>query len=277
MKDLRWRTNWYREIAKAYTSQERKSWYDDAAVAYDRTRPRYPQQQRDRIIELTNLPANAVILELGCGPGIATTEFAQLGYSMICIEPSAEACKLARQNCQLYPDVTIVNTTFEEWELDTKKFDAVLAATSLHWIALEIRYEKTAKALKDNGWLILLWNTPPQPGYEVYQLLEPIYQTYAPAISYESLESYQENLNKMGEEVINYGYFKNLVSQQLTVEVTYNIDDYLALLSTLSPYIALEPQQRNSLFTGLKTVLEQNFESSLQLSHLSVFQIAQKI
>ena len=277
MKDLRWRTNWYRKIAQAYTLQEGKSWYDDAAVAYDRTRPHYLQQQRDRIIELTNLPKNAAILELGCGPGIATTEFAQLGYQMVCLEPSAEACKLAQQNCQLYPDVTIVNTTFEEWELDTQKFNAVLAATSLHWISPEIRYEKTAKALKDNGWLILLWNTAPQPGYEVYQLLEPIYQTYAPTIVYESLETYQENLNKMGEEVVNSGNFKNLVSQQLTVEVTYSIGNYLTLLSTLSPYIALEPQQRNSLFIGLKAVLEQNFASSLPLSYLSVWQIVQKI
>ena len=273
MKDLRWQTDWY----NAHTLKEKKSWYDDAAVAYDRTRPRYPQQQRDRIIELTNLPANTAILELGCGPGIATVDFARLGYSMVCIEPSAEACRLARQNCQPYPNVEITNATFEEWELNERKFDAVLAATSFHWIAPEIRYKKTAQALKDNGWLILLWNTPPQPKYETYQLLESIYQTYAPNIVYESLENYQENLNKMGTEAIDSGYFKNLVSQQLTVELTYTINDYLTLLSTLSPYIALDSKQRNHLFTDLQTLLESNFQSNLQLTHLSVLQIAQKI
>lgn len=273
MKNLKWQGDWY----NAHTLEGKKSWYDSAAVAYDRTRPRYPHQQRDRIIELTNLPAKAAILELGCGPGIATIDFAQLDYSMICVEPSAEACKLAKKNCQLYANVEITNATFEEWELDNRKFDAVLAATSFHWIAPEIRYKKTAKALKDNGWLILLWNTPPQPKYEVYELLELIYQKYAPHIVYESLENYQENLKKIGRETIDSGYFKNLVSQQLTVEVTYTIDDYLTLLSTLSPYIALDSKQKNHLFLGLKKILKSNFSFNLQLTHLSVLQIAQKI
>ena len=272
MKDLKWQTDWY----QAHTLEDKKSWYDHAAINYDRARPHYPQQHRDRIIELTNLPKNAAILELGCGPGIATVDFARLGYSMVCLEPSAAACKLARKNCLSYPDVKIINSTFEEWELDNQKFDAVLAATSLHWIAPEIRYQKTARALKDNGWLILLWNTPPQLEYAAYQLLKPVYQNYAPDIVYESLENYQKNLNQMGKDVINSGYFKNLVSQQLTIEVSYSIDDYLALLSTLSPYIALESQARNDLFIGIKSLLEQNFESELQLSHVSVVQVTQK-
>ncbi len=191
MKDLKWQTDWY----KAHTLESKKSWYDDAAVAYDRTRPRYPQTQRDRIIELTNLPPNATVLELGCGPGIATVDFASLGYSMVCLEPSKEAYKLAQKNCQSYSNVQIINTTFEEWELTNQKFDAVLAATSFHWITPKIRHIKTAKSLKDNGWLILLWNTPPQLEYEAYQLLEPIYQKYAPNILYETIENYQENLN----------------------------------------------------------------------------------
>ena len=272
MKNLKWQIDWY----QAHSLEDKKNWYDDAAIDYDRTRPRYPQQHCDRLVELTHLPANATILELGCGPGIATVEFAQLGYSMVCLEPSIEACKLARKNCQSYQNVQIINSTFEEWQLENQKFDAVLAATSLHWIAPEIRYQKTARALRDDGWLILLWNTPPQLKYEAYQLLEPLYQKYAPDIIYESLENYQKNLDRMGEDVIDSSYFKNLITQSLTIEVTYSIKDYLALLSTLSPYIALELQAKNDLFTNMELLLEQNFKSDLQLSHLSVLQLTQK-
>jgi SAM-dependent methyltransferase len=273
MKDLKWQIYWY----KAHTLEAKKSWYDEVAIAYDRTRPRYLQQQCDRIIELTNLPSNATILELGCGPGMATVDYAALGYSMVCLEPSKEACKLARKNCQNYPNVNIINSTFEEWELTSQKFDAVLAATSFHWIAPEIRYIKTASILKDNGWLILLWNTPPQLKYEAYKLLEPIYQKYAPNIMYETLDNYQKNLDLIATEAINSGYFNNLLSQGEIVEVTYTIDDYLSLLGTLSPYIALKTQIRNFLFTDLKEVLENNFASMLPLSYLSIWHIAQKV
>lgn len=59
-------------------------------------------------------------------------------------------------------------------------------------------------------------------------------------------------------------------------ELTYSIDDYLGLLSTLSPYIALETQQRKALFASLKAALEKHC-GNLQLSHLSAFHLVQKV
>ena len=274
MEDSGRRDNWYRAIASNYTDRQRKNWYDDVAEAYDRTRPRYPQQICDRVLELTQLPKNSSILEIGCGSGIATTEFARRGFTMVCLEPSPQACQIARQNCSQYPNVEIINTTFEEWQLKPDNFDAVLAATSFHWVAPEIRHQKAAATLKDNGWLILLWNTPPQPSYQVCQLLQEVYQVYAPSLkSYKAIATHQANLSKMGEAAINSGWFKESISEQLIYKVTYSIDNYLALLSTLSPYIMLEPQQRNFLFSSLKEVLLKNCGDQIELSYLSVFQI----
>lgn len=125
--------------------------YSAVADAYNKARPRYPKELISRVLELAQLPSTANILEIGCGPGTATTAFAQLGFSMICLEPSQQACQLAQQNCATYPDVEIVNTTFEEWELQPEKFNAVLAATSFHWVPPEIRHPKAAAALQDNG------------------------------------------------------------------------------------------------------------------------------
>ena len=275
MKDSEQRENQYRD---EYTLEQRKNWYSNAADAYNKTRPRYPQQIIYRTVELAKLTRDASILELGCGPGTATTAFANLGFSMVCLEPSQEACFLARQNCAQYPDVKIRNTTFEEWKLGTERFNAVLAATSFHWISPDIRYIKTANALKDNGFLILLWNILLKPQYEVYQMLHEVYQIEAPSLTlYGDRETHEEDLRRMGQAVIDSGLFKGLVSEHLAYEITYSIDDYLALLSTLSPCIALEPQQRYSLFVGLREALERNWGKSFQVSCLSTFHVAQKI
>ncbi|AOX02630.1 methyltransferase [Moorena producens PAL-8-15-08-1] len=258
--------------------EEKKTWYSSVAEAYDQARPRYPQQLINRAVELAQLPSDGIILEVGCGPGIATKPFADLGFSIVAIEPSQESCQLARHNCSQYPDVELINTTFEEWQLETGKFHAVLAATSFHWVSKQIRYQKTADALKDNGFMILLWNTPPQPNHEVCQLLNQVYQTYAPSLKpYEEIETHQQNLSKMAETVINSGKFQDLVSEQLVCDVTYSLDNYLALLSSLSAYIALDPQQRESLFQGVKEILELEVGNSLETSYLSVLQIAKKI
>ena len=275
MKDSEQRENLYRD---EYTLEQRKNWYSNATDAYNKTRPRYPQQIIYRAVELAKLTRDACILELGCGPGTATTAFANLGFSMVCLEPSQEACFLARKNCAQYPNVKIANTTFEEWELGTQRFNAVLAATSFHWISPDLRYIKTANALKDNGFLILLWNIPLKPQYEVYQMLHEVYQIEAPSLTlYGDRETHEEDLRRIGQAVIDSGLFKGLVSEHLAYEITYSIDDYLALLSTLSPCIALEPQQRDSLFVGLRAALERNWGRSFQVSCLSTFHVAQKI
>jgi SAM-dependent methyltransferase len=263
--------------SKIYSLQQRRTWYSDAASAYIQARPRYPQQIIDGVVQLTQLAEDSLVLELGSGPGIATVALAKLGLSMVCLEPSLAACEIAQQNCLEYPKVEVVNTTFEEWELEAGKFDAVVAATSFHWISPEVRHSKTAMALKDQGYLILLWNTPPQPSYEVHQQLIPVYQNLAPDLAkYESIPTYLSNLNKFGQDTVDSGYFQNLISEHLVCEVTYSVDDYLALLSTLSPYIALEKPKRDALFAVLGETLEQNYGRTIETSYLSVFHVVQK-
>ncbi|NEU71564.1 class I SAM-dependent methyltransferase [Hassallia byssoidea VB512170] len=262
----------------AYTVEQRRSWYSKVADAYNRARPRYPMQLVSRVVELAELDKEAIILEVGCGPGTATTSFAQLGFSMICVEPSLEACELARQNCAQYPKVEVKNTTFEEWELEPAKFNAVLSATAFHWIPAEIGYPKAADALQDNGSLILMLNMQVQPDYEVYQVLHQVYQIHAPSLGqYETREIQEKNFRSFGKFAIDSGRFQNLVSQELLCEVSYSVDDYLTLLSTYSPYIALEPQKRDSLFAGLREALEKKCGGSVEVSFLSGFHIARKI
>ena len=277
MKNLEQVQNIYKSYQDDYSLEQRKNWYSKVADAYDKTRPRYPQEMIRRTIELAKLGGDAKILEIGCGPGTATTEFAKLGFAMVCLEPSGEACNLARRNCINYPNVEIINTTFEEWELPTHKFNAVLAATSFHWVSPEVGYPKVEKALEDDGSLILLWNKEPQPSYELYQILDEVYQKQVPALSrYEDKATTQRILRELGKNVLKSGLFKELLYEQRECVRTYSIDDYLTLLSTLSPYIALDSQQRDALFDDLRDTLYEHLGDNIETSYLSAFHIAWK-
>ena len=104
--------------------------------------------------------------------------------------------------------------------------------------------------------------------------LEEIYLQSAPELAkYEGHQNHQKNLMVIGEKVIKSGYFNNLVSLQQVVKVTYTLSDYLTLLTTLSPYIKLESQQRDVLLAELKRVLQLNFGDILELNYLSLLQI----
>ncbi|NJL84621.1 MAG: class I SAM-dependent methyltransferase [Chloroflexaceae bacterium] len=129
---------------------EKKVWYESVAAAYHRTRPRYPQALCDRAVVAAELNARSRILEIGCGPGTATVAFAPLGCEMICLEPNAALYELARTTCASYPNVTFHNLAFEDWT--AVPCDAVLAATSIHWIAPEVlsqdcRYPESQRAV----------------------------------------------------------------------------------------------------------------------------------
>ena len=193
----------------AKTLEQKKDWYSPVADAYEKARPRYPKEIVDRAVKLAGLPFGARVLEIGCGPGIATTAFAQRGFTMVCLEPSWKPWRLARRNLEPYLDVEILNTTFEEWEPGEKKFDAVLAASSFHWVSSEIGYPKAANVLKDEGHLILLWNTPSQPDHDVFESLNEIYEARAPSLPRsEDEETQVENLRGLGEAIIGSGLFE---------------------------------------------------------------------
>ncbi|MDZ8262578.1 class I SAM-dependent methyltransferase [Nostoc sp. ChiQUE01b] len=258
--------------------EQRKHWYSSAAEAYNQARPRYPQDLIRQVVELAQLSTNSKILEVGCGPGTATVGIAQLGCPIICLEPNPDFFRLAQQNCQPYSNVEIENTSFEEWKLKPLEFDAVVAASSFHWISPEVGYPKAANALKQNGYLILLWNKELQPSYEVYQSLSQVYQLHTPSLDrYEDQKTQEYILRQLGNMAIDSGQFKDLISGQVISEITYTIDEYLTLLNTYSPYIKLDPETKESLFLGLRRCIEDDFGGSLQLSYISAFHIAQKV
>jgi SAM-dependent methyltransferase len=272
--------DWYRKYIATYSYEQRKNWYSEIAGFYNKTRPRYPQQLINRVVELAELPSNANILEIGCGPGIATVAFAELGFAMLCLEPSQPACQLARQNCATYPYVEIKNQTLEEWELEADKFNAVLAATSFHWVSPEIRYQKTAAALKDKGSLILLWNAGVLPEDEVYQVLDEVYQNQAPSLAeYHAKEraNQAESFKDIGQNVIDSGLYDNLIYEQLVSQISYSVEDYLALLQTYSKYIALDDEKRTSLLANLREALEKNCGNNIKTSYISAFHLAKKL
>jgi protein-L-isoaspartate O-methyltransferase len=264
---------------KSYSGRDletRKHWYSPAAQAYGKVRPHYPPTLVQQVIEIAQLSSESTLLEVGCGPGTATVSFAELDCSITCLEPNPDFYAIALQNCRPYSKVAIQNTSFEEWQPEDETFDAVLAASSFHWIPADVGYPKAASILKENGCLILLWNKELQPAYEVHQCLRDLYRDYAPSLErYEDQATQEQILHSLGSMMTDSGLFGDVQRGQVRTEVTYTSDEYLMLLNTYSPYLKLDPDSREALFNGLRDRIEQDFGGSLALSYLSAFHIAQ--
>jgi ubiquinone/menaquinone biosynthesis C-methylase UbiE len=268
--------NWYQTFTP--DPEQRKSWYGSVARSYDRVRPKYSQELLARALAVAAIPNNGKILEVGCGPGTATIALAQMGFSMVCLEPSLETCEIARQNLAGYSNVEIINTNFEEWEPEDREFDAVLAATSWHWVAPAHKHIKAASILKDRGNLILLWNTAMQPPINIFGDLADVFMSYVPTFAkYKNRETELSEIGIFAASAIDSGLFSDLREEYRSIEVNYSIDDYLQLLTTYSPYIALAPASRSELLAKLRSILVQTCGDFIPLSYLSVFHVVTKI
>jgi SAM-dependent methyltransferase len=111
------------------------------------------------------------ILEVGCGSGIATINFAQLGYAIDAVEPNPKFCQVAARRLAAFPKVRLIQQSFEEWQVQPQAYQIVLAANAWHWVSSDIKYAKASQALREDGSLVLLWNLTLEPSYQVYQVL----------------------------------------------------------------------------------------------------------
>jgi SAM-dependent methyltransferase len=125
--------------------------FDQAATAYDNARPGYPSRLIVKLIELTQLPAHARILEIGCGTGQITQPLASRGFEIVAVELGENLARIATANLERYTRVRVIHSAFEEWAYDEKPFDLVLSAQAFHWIDPEIGYPKIRRLLKDQG------------------------------------------------------------------------------------------------------------------------------
>lgn len=288
--DSNWQT-WYHAFDENHSPEIRRQWYSKSAKAYRWARPHYPDSLIDHVVNQAGLtmPSTApstepsTILEIGCGPGIATKSLAARGFRVQAIDPSPTTCELARESCQAYDQVTVHNSTFEDYPLAEHTFDAVLAATSFHWVSPAVACQKSAAALKPGGSLILLWATPPQPSEALYQHLQTVYNRFDLSElgqnQHRTQTYYQTNFQTFAHTVADSGLFQLTEVAVQTHQSIYSGEKYLALLSTLSGYIELETSVRLDLFSALGQSLaewlaQKGNTDGLEMTHWFAAQVA---
>src|SRR5262249_19594146 len=124
--------------------------FGQVAERYERVRPSYPNALVD---EVTALAGEGRALEVGAGTGKATLMFAQRGVAVHAVEPSAEMASIARRRCADFPEVTIEESDFEDYDGDRHAFALVFSAQAWHWVSPDVKYVRAREALSNGGLL----------------------------------------------------------------------------------------------------------------------------
>jgi len=258
---------------------QKARWYSNAAEAYQLARPKYPADVVEFAIQSAGLLPGARLLEIGCGPGTATTAFASRNFAMLCIDPNQDLIQLARAACRDFPGVAFHVGSFEDWPLERGSFRAVVAASAMHWVSPQIAYIKAASALNDSGSLILLWNMVVQPDAAFNRRISAVYSARVPTLIRPETDSpgaVDAQLAALGSRIHESERFADLRFYSTAVSIRYSTDAYLSLLSTYSQYLVLPDAIRDNLFAEIRQVVDREFAGSLECTYRSACHVARK-
>lgn len=138
--------------------------FEAHADLYATARPPYPEALWDRLRELGLLRPGHRALDLGAGSGQASGRLLGEGLEVTAVEPGP---RLAAQLRATQPDVRVLTAQAEDFGtlgLDPGSFELVVAATSIHWMDLDVVLPAVHRLLRPGGRLLVWRNVFGDPG-----------------------------------------------------------------------------------------------------------------
>ncbi|MEU0540928.1 class I SAM-dependent methyltransferase [Nocardia sp. NPDC005978] len=246
------------------SGRELRDTFDTAAALYRSARPEYPERLFDDLIAATELGAATRLLEIGCGPGIATVPMARRGYAITAVELGPALAEVARDRLAAFPSVEVITAPFEQWDPgDRRAFDLVYCATAWKWIDPAVRYRRAADLLGAGGHLAV-WSAG--------HAFPPDFDPFFTEIQRVYLDIGEPDLpwppplhqaDSTAAEMAESGLFDVTLVRPYLWSVTYTADTYLALLNTFSNHIAMQTDKRDHLYGEVRRLLANRADGTL--------------
>jgi SAM-dependent methyltransferase len=129
------------------------SWFDESPEIYERARPVYPEQMWDELF--SHLPTEPSVVEIGPGTGQATGALLVRGARVVACEPGRNLARYLRNKFDT-ANLEVRHQGFEASSLGVAEYDAVVAATSFHWVDPLVRVRMSHATLRTGGILAVI-------------------------------------------------------------------------------------------------------------------------
>ncbi|OAE31028.1 hypothetical protein AXG93_1502s1300 [Marchantia polymorpha subsp. ruderalis] len=150
--------------------------FDSEPVAYESSRPSYPEDAVDCLEEHLGLRSGeSAVLDLGAGSGKFTRLLASKNYHLTAVEPSPS---MRATFADILPNVPILDGTAFAIPLESASQDAVIVAQAFHWFAQIETLREIHRVLKPGGRLGLVWNLEDRAAKKWVASLRDVYEMY---------------------------------------------------------------------------------------------------
>ena len=256
--------------------------FNEVAELYDRVRPGYPDELFADLVAITGMDETSSVLEVGCGSGQATRSLAALGCSVTAVEPGADMAALARRRLASFRNVEVETAKFEEWDDRGRRFDALVAASSWHWVDPSIGWQRAHDVVSPGGWMALLGHVvvrrPGEP--EVYAESADLHERFSPGNPGWGHPPLEEDVRSTDE---GWGLVEDprglfgptMVRWYPTVQ-WFTGDGFADLLRSQSLYRRLDPEVREPLLDAVAERIRTRMGDRAPRRYLSVLRIGRR-
>lgn len=250
--------------------------FDEDAVAYDRTRPVAPPEVFDDVVRSAGLAPGSAVVEIGPGTGQATRPLVERGLRILGLELGGHLAARARENLAGFPDVTVRQSSFEAWDPDGERFDAVVACNSFHWVEPDVRLAKVAEVLVAHGHLVVLATPVVVPDGAARFRWDG--QDNWAAVGAERVDpstKHRDLVSELGPEIRASGFFDGCTVVRRPFDVALTAEQYATNLSTQSGVKQLRPDAQEELVRRAQHRIEDR-GGRLAVHHLAVLTVARR-
>jgi SAM-dependent methyltransferase len=253
-----------------------KQTFDEVAVLYNESRPRYPAELFSALVDITNVQSNDRLLEIGAGTGQATKPLAALGFQITAVELGSSLAEVAEHELSGYNNVQIINESFERVELPPKSFDLVYAATAFHWIDEQVKFAKTHALLKDNGHLAIIHtnHVSDEKGDRFFFESLPIYERHK-FVDTEKPQLPQKD--QLRPDEFDKRLFRLMEFQQFPIVINYTATGFVKLLNTYSNHLAAPKETQRLFYRDIERLINDQFDGVVEKHFSMSLTVAQKI
>lgn len=128
------------------------SGYTKRAAAYHDARPTYHPAVVERFVDRYG---HGLVVDVGAGTGIFTSQIVNVGLQPIAVEPVAEMRALLAASL---PGIEVRPGTAESIPVMTASVDTVVAAQAFHWFTFARALDEVHRVVRPGGHLVTIWN-----------------------------------------------------------------------------------------------------------------------
>lgn len=221
---------------------------------YDNNRPDYTDEATDKVIDLLEIPStfdhkkSFNVVELGSGTGKFTGKVKTKlpkNVDFLATEPSDDFFTTLKEK---HSTVKTLQCAAEHLPFSDESVHGVIAAQCFHWFANKNALDEIFRVLKEDGNIVLIWNTKDRnvdwvdkiiKTYSEYCTDEPIYYEY-----------------KWKTVIDNYSGFRLVEQLKLPGQVFKgNIDSIVYHFSSISTIQKLEKNQKAQVMSDIHEIL----------------------